>query len=676
MNHYYWIFKLRVFSVLRLLKDRKQIKHITYIEFTGIAQRLLQLGIKLKLFTFGIDVIQQRSGPAGPMFNLSTVRDDRGRVITFDINHHVLKLRQQALQYLDKKFDGLYFLGAYRSSHILRAHLGMQIARDINGIVFLANYARWKYYDPDTADQNSNKTGNILIIPKTEWSSVLAENFRETLGHRVVVEKRQHHRVMRTWLLCKHLVRSVLGVIQGGGPQPTVEENAPSRIMVSYAMGVAADRRNDISFLHALEGKMDASRLLFYFRFKNLYPSDSELQWFKDNNIPCYTSELVRREIPSLPLWQPSPGFRFYLYRFYHLFLRTALQSMWRRKHWFWLMDTLWDMGWNVAWWQDFFSANNVRVIVHSVPGTWNFTPNLAMGENGGVGVNLERSILFDYCTYFHNSPNHLNFVTGSYSLTQIPEPSFSTYTLQVGGINVGNHPPIPWIKEKQARGKTVIAVFDELPNDWYFGDSVGQFYEALLELVDSGDASEESPFALVIKTKKPEVLERLESVNERIKRLTQAGVCLFPDWKVTPANAAALSDLVVCVPSTAAFESVLTGTPTVVFSPMKSGSSLFYTNNGLNRRIFEDSAAMVEAIRGFAGGSRRDVGDCTDLNAQIDPYGDGKGAERLGNYLLQCLEAYDRGDTREEILDQANKSFVQQYGEDKQTVNNKHLII
>lgn len=644
---------------------------MTYIESSRSAERLLHLGVKLNLFTFAIHPVPQRSGPAGPVLNLSTVRDDRGRVITFDINHHVLELRQLVLTLLDKTFKGLYFLHAYRSKHILRAHLGMQIARDINSIVFLANYARWKYYNPQEADQ----TSNTLIIPKSQWSSVLAQNFREKLGLDVIVEKRQNHRFSTVYLLFKHLLRSLTGVINGGGPEPEPPDSGFSRIMVSYAMGVDAQRRNDISFLHALDGKMDPSRLLFYFRFKNLYPSEDELKWFKANNIPCYTSELVKEDIPSLPLWQPSPGFRFYLYRFYHLFLRTAVQSMWRRKHWLWLLDTLWDMGWNTAWWQDFFVANNVRVIVHSVPGTWNFTPNLAIGESGGIAVNLERSILFDYCTFFHNAPNHVNFVTGSYSLTQIPEPSFSTYTLQVGGINLGNHPPIPWVQEKQAQGKTVIAVFDELPNDWYFGDAVRQFYEALLELVegneDLSESSSFSPFALIIKTKKPEVLERLESLNERIIRLTQAGVCLFPDWKVTPANAAALSDLVVCVPSTAAFESVLTGTPTVVFSPMKSGSSLFYTNNGLNRRIFEDPAAMVEAIRAFGDGSRKEVGDCTDLAIQIDPYGDGKGAERLGHYLLQSLEAFDRSQSRDEILEQANHDFVRQYGEDKLTVSN-----
>jgi hypothetical protein len=660
MNDYYWIFNLRVFTVFRLLGQRGHIKHMTYIDATRPAETLLRLGVKLKLFSFGIDHIQQRTGPAGPVFHLSTVRDDRGRVITFDINHHVLALRQQVLHYLKERLKGLYFMDAYRSKSILTAYLGIQAVRDINGIVFFADYARWKYYDPTAAGQ----VRNILVIPRTEWSHILVKDFQENLGHRVIVERRYKRRIKPAYGLFKHLVRPFLGVL-AGRPDKMADTPGNSRIMVSYAMGTAADRRNDISFFHAVNGGMKPSQLLFYFRFKNLYPSDTELEWFKEHNIPCYTSSMVAEEIPSLPPWQPSPDFKVHLHEFYRVYLKTAVQCLFRRKHWFWLLDMLWEMGWNVAYWKDFFIANQVRVIVHSVPGVWNFVPNLAIAETGGIAANLERSILFDYCTYFHNSPNHINFVTGSYSLTQIPEPSFSRHTLQVGGINVGNHPPIPWIEEKRRQGKVVIAVFDELPNDWYFGDAVRQFYEALMELVT---ADKENRFALVIKTKKPEVLERLKSVNEEVKRLTEAGVCLFPDWKVSPANAAALSDLVVCVPSTAAFESVLTGTPTIVFSPMKSGSSLFYSNNGLNRRVFEDSVSMVEAIRRFAEDTDSLVGDCGDLAERIDPYGDGKGAERLGHYLLQCLEGFDNGKNRDDIIHEANLAFTRRYGEDKQT--------
>ncbi len=85
---------------------------------------------------------------------------------------------------------------------------------------------------------------------------------------------------------------------------------------------------------------------------------------------------------------------------------------------------------------KDFFITNNVGVVVHSIASANNFIANLALSEVGGIAVDTERSILFDYCTTIHNSPCHVRFVTGTYSAGQIPEPTFSQYTLQSGALS------------------------------------------------------------------------------------------------------------------------------------------------------------------------------------------------------------------------------------------------
>ncbi len=639
--------------------------HLTYILSTRWAELLLRGLCKLKLFTFPIQKIKQRHGPAGPVMDLYALRDDRGRVLTLDINRHVLDLRREILAHLLPQWQRLVFLKHYRSLTMLQAYFGISIAAQLNGPVCLVNYARWKFYDP----KQKEHTPNILIIPPSQWSFILKPNF-EKMMDRVVVQKKWTPPIAELYVLVKHLVRSLSGylgkTVADYSTPPVPSPALPASLMISYAMGTIEDRRNDISFFYAIKDKMAVSRLLFYFRYQNLYPSPVEMEWFKKNHIPCFSAPTIAQQVPEIPFWQPSPGFNVQLQTFFRVFFKTATQCLLRSHgQTLWLLDRLWDMGWNVAVWKDFFNTNGVRVIVHSVPGDWNFIPSLAITEVGGISVTLERSILFDYCTYFHNSPNHVNFVTGPYSLSQIPEPSFSHHTVQVGGINVGNLPEIPWITRQREMKRLVITVFDELPNDWYFGDSVRQLYEALLELVAT-DAKKR--FVLVIKTKKPEVLEQMEDINRQIAVLTAADQCLIPDWKVTPAAAAAHSHLVLCVPSTAAFESVMAGTPTIVFIPMKSGVSLFYTNNGLNRRIFEDRDSMMAAIRRFADGLDTSVGDCSDLQKQIDPYGDGLGAERVGNYLNQCLEYFDMGLNRDQILNKVNHSFASLWGEDKIT--------
>jgi len=660
----YFIFKLRVGTVFKLLRAAASAKEgtVTYIECTKPAGLLLNFFAKRSLSVFSLVKIQQRTGPAGPLLKLHNVRDDKGRVITFDINFHVLKLRRRILDRLPTQWRDFSFFKAYGSHQMLHAFLGIRIAQDINGLVFLADYARWIL-------PRGENTRNILIMPRSDWSDILAEDFKTFLDD-VVIEKRLHRRLSSLFLLFKHVLRALPGSLgstneesTGGSGSDSVKEPT---VMVSYAMGVVDGKRNDIAFYHALKDRFAPSRLLFYFRFMNLYPSAEELDWFQSNQVRCFTSHLTAPSIPDLPEWRPTVNFKPFINRFYKIFIGTALQTLIHRSGGpVWLLNTLWELGWNTAYWQDFFTSNHIKMIVHSVPGVWNFVPNFALSECGGIAVNLERSILFDYCTYFHNSPNHVGFVTGSYSLTQIPEPSFTETTIQSGGLNVGNHPVIPWIKEKQTAGKIVVAVFDELPNDWYFGESIRHFYEAVAQLVVE-DLNQR--FVLVIKTKKPEILERLETVAAQVQDLTASDRCLFPDWKFTPSAVAAQSDLVLCVSSTAMFESVLTGARTIVFNPGKAGSSLFYSNNGLGRRVFEESEAMIDGIRRFADGNDDAVGDCSDLIAQIDPFNDDNGALRVGEYILDCLEGFRQGLPRNEIILQANESYGAQWGEDKIT--------
>jgi hypothetical protein len=322
-------------------------------------------------------------------------------------------------------------------------------------------------------------------------------------------------------------------------------------------------------------------------------------------------------------------------------------------------------MGNAMAFYKDLFLSNNVGVVVHSIASANNFIANLALSEVGGIAIDAERSIFFDYCTYIHNSPCHVRFVTGAYSAGQIPEATFGQHTLKCGAL--GNSSEGVRVEEMDLHkkdGRTVIALFDEIPNDVFFGDSVEAFYRAALDL-----ASSNGRFFLLIKTKKPHVLEKLPDIKKEIAQLSLEGKCLFLDWKMTVRTASSHADLVMSLPSTAVFEAVMSGAPTVVFNPMRTGSSLFYKNNGLNRRIFEDSESMVAAIKAFADGKKRKIGDCSDIVSEIDSFRDGLGAERVGGYLKECLEGFDREMSREEIIEKANESYALKWGTTKTIV-------
>jgi len=373
----------------------------------------------------------------------------------------------------------------------------------------------------------------------------------------------------------------------------------------------------------------------------------------------------MRPSIPGVPQWKPSGGLKCELKAFYRLYVKSFFQCLRKRKkHSLWFLDKSWTMGMELGYWKDFFVQNKVSIVMNPNPSEFNFIPDAAITGTGGLAVEAERSIRFDYCTYIHNSATHIGFLTGSYSLTQVPEPLFSLVTVQTGALNVTDSPTRDKrLEELKEQGKIVVTVFDESANDVFFGESIYQLYRAVIGLL-RGDER----FVLYIKTKKTDVLESLADIDAEIKELERKSRCVLADWKVSAAAAASFSDLVVSVPSTAAFESVITGTRTIVFNPMRSGSRLFYRNNGLNRRVFEDGESMIAALKRYADGIDDSVGDCSDIVSQIDAFRDGMGAKRIGDYLKWCLEGFDAGLGWRAVVRGANNRYIEEFGRDKVT--------
>jgi ATP-dependent protease HslVU (ClpYQ) ATPase subunit len=105
----------------------------------------------------------------------------------------------------------------------------------------------------------------------------------------------------------------------------------------------------------------------------------------------------------------------------------------------------------------------------------------------------------------------------------------------------------------------------------------------------------------------------------------------------------------------------------------MRSGSSLFYSNNGLGRRIFENPESLHTALKRFADKQDDSIGDCTDIAGKIDPFSDNQGAKRLGTYLHRCLEGLNANMGWETSIREANADYAEEWGHDKITNENAY---
>ncbi len=657
----YWIFRLNLPALLLILRRSRgaPIGRLTYIHSTWVASLFIALFSRFKLLRFSSQKIQPRSGPAGPVFHLSEVRDDKGRVITLDAYHSVLKIRSLILNDLLNRFEILPFVSKKSSEDMLEAWLGMKIAAEITPIVYLSYYSRWEYL----ARGAEEKRKNILVLPHLSWIDLLAASLqKEQLTDEILVVNNWKPNLKILILVSSHLIRSLITILScriiRAGSNRNSEREKKFRILIPYSLGIETSKRNDIPFVHAVD--FDPSSLLFVFNSLNALPDPAEFLWLKEKGISCFLGPDISKTSLDIPFWRPSRERKTEMALFCRAYLKFVLKRFKdRRKYSLWLLFHFWELGEKISFWKDFFNSNKVRAAVYSLPSAPQFLINLALSEVGGISIEMERSILFDYCTYIHNCPCHVKFVTGPYSLTQIPEPSYSQLTLQSGSIHVlENSASMSEIQTRKRRGQIGLAVFDELPNDWFFGDSIRQLYEAVAGLV-----REDNLFFLLIKTKKIHVLERLIDVKADLMKLQQEEKCVLLDWKTSVSAAALSSDLAVSVPSTAAFESVLSKKPTLVYNPMRAGIRLFYKNGGLNRRVFEDQKSLTAALKRFADGDSS-IGDCSDLVSEIDAFDDGRGAKRIGGFVMRCLEKIDEGQSQEEVLKRVNAWYSKTWGE------------
>jgi len=675
---YYYIIKLNLTTLFKLVKESRNsgLGEVTVVEITSPASAMLKIVKALRLLKVPLNKVEPRSSAAGPVLYLSKVRNDKGEVVALDFYHEILSIRRQIFEQLYKTYAADGFFKNKKFMGMMLSCYGLRVAQDITAAVSLAFYAKWRKIEEQSEREN------ILIQAGNQWRShletLLADKFHrviaagrmgQALSQRLIILKNFAHALVHlTYLSLFRLLRP--RIWKKARSLQTQYRDSRGKILMSYRMGISKDKRNDITYYHSSDLAFD--RLFILVKSKSYIPSSEEMEWISSNGANILSTFKIPGPGPDIPVWKRTPISKQLQVQFYKLYLKTLFQSIKKpKKDSLWMLDKFWEIEKTAIFWKDFYLTNRVRILVNSTPSDLNFIPNMAIAELGGLAVEFERSIRFDYCTYIHNSPNHVYFATGPYSLTQTPEPSFSYFSVQTGGINVIENPkPIEAVAAIRKKSEIILTVFDEHPNDIFFGESVVEMYRIILELT-----KRDTRFGLLIKTKKPQIIENMEDVYPEILHLSKEGRCLLADWRVSPSTAIKNGDLVVGVISTAAFESVLLGAKTAIYNPMKAGSKIFYKNGGLNRRVFEEKQPMLDALLRFADGTNNGIGDCTDIAVEIDPFGDEKGSLRMGQYLETCLQGFDNGQDWKAVLDNANRQYAHRWGKQHVVGDNAYEI-
>lgn len=224
---------------------------------------------------------------------------------------------------------------------------------------------------------------------------------------------------------------------------------------------------------------------------------------------------------------------------------------------------------------------------------------------------------------------------------------------------------------------RRVVAYFDENSTDdsrWHTGhEFMRENYVFVLEQLLS-----DPTLGMVLKPKRPSSLHRrLGPVASLLERALATGRCHLCEvgplhGSDPPVVAALAADIVVhghLCGSTAGMEAALAGVPTLLLDREGWPNSTMY-GLGLGRVVFTNWTDLWRALteRLTRPGGIQGVGEWHPLIEQLDPFRDGRAAERMGTYLDWVIKGLRAGESRDHVLANAADRYAAQWGADKIT--------
>jgi hypothetical protein len=231
---------------------------------------------------------------------------------------------------------------------------------------------------------------------------------------------------------------------------------------------------------------------------------------------------------------------------------------------------------------------------------------------------------------------------------------------------------------KKQLReqgAKRIIAYFDEgsgADSRWHTGHEImRENYAFLLQKLLS-----QPDLGLIFKPKIAATLRaRLGPVKDLLEQAEQTGRCyVFSGGalhnRYPPSIAALAADVAIhghlCA-ATAGLESALAGIPTLLLD--REGwpvSSLYQLGKG--KVVFSDWDHLWETCQEYwrMKGIFPGFGDWTSILDDLDPFRDGRAAQRIGTYLHDLLAGFQRGEDRQTVMSHAAQRYAEVWGQDK----------
>jgi len=343
-----------------------------------------------------------------------------------------------------------------------------------------------------------------------------------------------------------------------------------------------------------------------------------------------------------------------------------------------WIFNICKELLCEVDFWKSFLEEFNVKILYYSGEGSTTFiAQGIAfdiLGNKSGFTAGKQRSdighslrVLTAYhtkdivFTWNNRNPEYFrlpcNKVCSQIVAGHPNDANFLQHIVDMKDVK----------RQFNKKGVTfVVALFDTA-----HGENIYNFLSTEVELVYTHFLKwvlEEDTFGLMIKSKKPLVLETLPNIRSLLKSAEETGRCIRLPFSYFPSTTAQVADIVVGLNiSTAATEAVIAGSRGIHYHSNFPRTHEYY-RWGYGKLVFDDLDLMMNALKGYKAdkSSNPELGDWTPYLDLLDPFRDGRAGERMGTYFKWCLEGFDEGLNRDKVMSRANKKYASLWGDDK----------
>ncbi|MEN6318276.1 MAG: hypothetical protein ABFD82_05925 [Syntrophaceae bacterium] len=440
-------------------------------------------------------------------------------------------------------------------------------------------------------------------------------------------------------------------------------------IAVQYAEGIDLQRRSDIVWYP--ESGIDSSRVLLYFAWPDHQPVDKTvIQSIEKMGMDYVALNIYSCKDGNVPVWYPSSCSKKNI-------SSLCLRPKSRVEKWIHNMGE--KLINEINYWSDFYGAFNIRL--HLIVGSKDskyIAQGIAFdrhGQRDGLMFGKERSELqwppvailgwYPVDVFFTWSPRAVQYLN--------PNVNHMLAAVSTGYPNdfAFNRKVIDAKKLKdeiKARGVDfIVSLFDNVhgPDIAHSTANMEKFYLAFLNwLLD------DPTVVVLIKSKKSSVLQRLPRVLPVLLQAESTGRCLRleDEFGRLSVDASFASDMSVGIGiSSSIIEAAIAGCRGVHCDLTNLISHEFY-QWGYEKLIYDDLDRLIVSLKGFKTGDSayKDVGDWTPFLDKLDPFRDGSAGERMGTYLRWCLEGFDDGLNRDDVILGASEQYRKQWGADK----------